>query len=329
MEKLIKDIFAPQPGERVLFLTDKPHGKFSDNKAWQERRKMAREWSDIFQKIGTVVERAEYPATGQHNAPIPAEIIAQARGFNIIMALTEYSASFSLKTVCGEGIRVASMPGVEKRMEKTALSADYAQVKIYAQAVKKFLDKAVGAKIVFSTGDDLYIDLRNRVAEADDGECINPGQFINLPSGEGFKTPYEGEKSQTRGILPVSYKGEVVKYKVAKNKITEVVGEGSQAARMRRFFAENETRRNIAELGIGCNPQAVVTGNVLEDEKAGLHIAYGSSIHLGGEIKSDVHEDIVYAKGCPIEGTSLVLVNFDGAETELISKGVLKYNLLK
>jgi len=51
---------------------------------------------------------------------------------------------------------------------------------------------------------------------------------------------------------------------------------------MRIFFAENDTRRNIAELGIGCNPKAVITGNILEDEKVGLHIAYGMSSHLGG-----------------------------------------------
>ena len=55
------------------------------------------------------------------------------------------------------------------------------------------------------------------------------------------------------------------------------------------FFNENKSRRNIAELGIGCNPWAVVTGNSLEDEKVGLHIAYELSSHLGGKIKSDMH----------------------------------------
>ncbi len=92
---------------------------------------------------------------------------------------------------------------------------------------------------------------------------------------------------------------------------------------------ENDTRRNIAELGIGCNPKAVVTGNVLEDEKVGLHIAYGMSTHLGGKVKSDVHSDICYSKGCPVEGTTVNLINGDGSKTEIIRNATLRYNLLR
>ena len=97
---------------------------------------------------------------------------------------------------------------------------------------------------------------------------------------------------------------------------------------MRRFFIEKDSRRNIAELGIGCNPNAIVTGNVLEDEKAGLHIAYGSSVHLGGKVMSDVHQDICYAKGLPIEGISLKLINGDKTIIEIIRDAALQYDLL-
>ena len=86
----------------------------------------------------------------------------------------------------------------------------------------------------------------------------------------------------------------------------------------------------IAELGLGCNPKAIVTGNVLEDEKvAGLHIAFGMSTHLGGKVKSDVHQDICYPKGSPIEATTLTLKDKDGSKVELIQNAELKYNLLK
>ena len=99
---------------------------------------------------------------------------------------------------------------------------------------------------------------------------------------------------------------------------------------MSKFFSENESRRNITELGIGCNRKAIVTGNILEDEKVGgLHIAYGTSTHLHGKVKSDVHQDICYPKGAPIEATTLTLISKDGTKTEMIKDSMLRYDLLK
>ena len=342
--KMFKTVFAPKSGEKVLFLVDIPHDHITDNIAWKERRGVAQEWYTIFKEMGTKtgfsVNIQEYKATGMNNSPIPDEIIDAACKSNLVLAMTEYSASASLIPVCDSEnsiTRCASMPGVEKRMEETAFRANYQQVKKYATTIAKMLNDAVGAEIVFSTGDNLYVDLRNRVGDADAGDCTQTGQFINFPSGEACKAPYEAAKdeidefgeSKTQGIWPVSSNGELMKYVVKNNRIIEIIGNGKKAEEMRRFYAENDTRRNVAELGIGCNPQAVVTGNGLEDEKVGLHIAYGMSSHLGGKVKSDVHSDICYPKGCPVEGTTVNLINGDGSTTEIIRNAMLRYDLLK
>jgi len=60
-----------------------------------------------------------------------------------------------------------------------------------------------------------------------------------------------------------------------------------------------------------------------------MHWAYGRSDHLGGAVGvaefSDpghvVHEDIVYAKGGPIEIASLILEYEDGTSEEIIRAG--------
>jgi leucyl aminopeptidase (aminopeptidase T) len=161
--------------------------------------------------------------------------------------------------------------------------------------------------------------------------------MINFPSGEAWIAPYEGAsdeielygESKTNGILPVDYSGEIVNFHIQKNRIIKIEGKGKNADEMEKFFSENESRRNIAELGIGCNPKAVFTGNPLEDEKVGgLHIAYGMSNHLGGKIKSDVHVDISYPKNAPIEATTLTLIKNDGSKTDLIKNSIFQYNLL-
>lgn len=340
---MFEQVFFPQPGEKILLLVDAPHDHLKDSQGWRERREMAAEWYETFhmmgEKTGFSVSLIEYPATGMHNAPIPSSVIERARQHSLVLAMTTFSATSSLLPLCTihpPVTRCASMFLVEKRMEDTAMRADYHTIKRYAETLKHLLDDAVEATIAFSTGDELTIDLRYRSAGMDNGECTRAGQFINFPSGEGFKVPYEGTPreidrygpSKTEGMLPVLIDGELMTFRIEKNTIVDIIGSGKNTEKMRIFFKENPTRRNIAELGLGCNPMAQVTGNPLEDEKAGLHIAYGKSTHLGGSIDSDIHQDLCYAKGLPVEGTSLTLRTTQDQSVTLIEKGSLRYDIL-
>jgi hypothetical protein len=343
--KMFNDVFAPKPKEKVLFLVDTPHDDIKDSEAWKDRREMAKEWYKIFkdmgEKNGFSVDLIEFPATGIHNTPLPKNIIDLVLKYNLVLAITEFSASSSLFNIVKSKnsiTRCASMPSVERRMEKTAFKADYKKVQKYATEIKKILDNAIAADITFSTGDTLHIDLRNRSPKKEAGECFKPGQMINFPSGEAWMVPYEAApdeidiygESKTEGVWPVDYSGEQVKYVIKNNIIIEIKGEGKKAKGMRKLFEENETRRNLAELGIGCNPKAVVTGNLLEDEKVGgLHLAYGMSTHIGGKVDSDMHYDISYPKGAPIEAVTLTIINKDGTKIDLIKNSLLQYKLFR
>jgi leucyl aminopeptidase (aminopeptidase T) len=342
--KMFKQVFAPKPGEKVLFLVDVPKENKKDTNQFKDRLEMIQDWYDTFkdlgEKEGFTVEMLKYESTGRHNAPLPEDVANTIKKSNLVIAMTEFSSTSTILPISREQgtiTRCASMPGVEKRMEDTAMSANFSEVNKYARNLEKMLDNAIGADITFSTGDKLYLDLRYRNAMHEAGDCTKVGKFINFPSGEALKPPYEATseeidekgESKTEGTWPVYYDNNQMIYKVKNNKIIDIVGDGKNAEEMRNFFAENDSRRNIAELGIGCNPKAVVMGKILEDEKVGLHIAYGTSAHLGGKVKSDVHLDIVHAKGCPVEGKTLILINSDGTKTELVRDAVLRYDLLK
>lgn len=343
--KLIQDVFKPRNNETVLILIDVPHSDIHDNQSWQERREMADEWFKTFKKlseeIGFLVEKSEYLATGVNNKQIPNKIKNIVRNYNLVIAMTEYSATASLIPICKEKntiTRCASMPGVERRMEDTSLKSDYLKVRKYALAIKKILNNVTAAEVEFSNGDNLFLDLRNRLPLADLGECSQTGQSINLPSGETCIVPYEAAadeiekfgKSKTKGFLPVKYNDETIRYSIKNNYINEVIGKGIKKEEMQKFFNERKCRSNIAELGIGCNPNAVVTGNILEDEKVpGLHIAYGMSTHIGGKIPCDMHQDICYPKGAPIEATTLTLIDKKYNKIELIDKDGLRFDLIE
>lgn len=353
LERLLIDVFAPEPGEKVLVMRDLPHDQFVDNPRWASRRRMAEEWHEAFQRLGEQVGFAvwpllNYPATGAHNSPLPdrgeigdkevrlEEVLADT---DIAVALTEYSATAPLVgfTQKFPRLRAASMPMVVKEMEETALAADYAEVAHRSHLLAHKLNLAIGARVKFSTGDEVYFDLRHRLSEADDGSLHRerPGlRLINLPSGEACIAPYEGElegaPSRTEGTIPVIYEGELVLFKVRGNRIVKVVGDGPKAVEKRAYFAVDPARSNIAELGLGCNEQAIVRGVLIEDEKVmGFHWAYGRSDHLGGSVGVDafsdpshaVHQDIVYTKGSPIEVKSLDLEYQDGSSERVIEEG--------
>jgi len=350
LEKLIVDVFAPRRGEKVLVMADLPHGELTDHDRWAERRQMAQEWHSAFERLGakqgfSVHPLLSYAATGANNADLPegGEMGGQKVRFeevfpdtNIVVALTEYSASAPLIKYSQKlpSLRAASMPKVTRSMEKTALAADYSEVARKAHMLAGKVEEAVGARVEFSTGHKVYFDLRHRKADADDGRLYvdKAGiRLINLPSGEACIAPYEGEvegqPSRTEGVIPADYDGELVLYKVQANRIAEVIGDGPRAAAMRKYFSVDEARRNIAELGLGCNDKAVISGIVLEDEKVlGMHWAYGRSDHIGGitgvtqfsDPSHVVHQDIVYAKGGPVEIASLVLEYEDGTSEEII-----------
>jgi leucyl aminopeptidase (aminopeptidase T) len=71
---------------------------------------------------------------------------------------------------------------------------------------------------------------------------------------------------------------------------------GAQAEVLLDLLAPGgEDGRNVAELGIGTNEQATLSGNVIEDEKilGTCHIAFGASAAIGGTVQTPVHIDCV------------------------------------
>ena len=67
--------------------------------------------------------------------------------------------------------------------------------------------------------------------------------------------------------------------------------------------------RNLAELGVGTNENATLTGNVLEDEKilGTTHIAFGASSSFGGTVTVPVHLDVVVLDASLTVGGTQVL----------------------
>ncbi len=353
LEALFVDVFAPRQGEIVTVMYDMPHGEIRDTDEWRERRQLAEEWREEMArfagKYGLVVSPiVSYQATGAHNADLPEIGLREgravrlediARDSTIIISMPQFSASAPLIGFTNKfnNLRAASLPMVSKAMQRTGLSADYDRIAEACARLTRIFDKADGIEVTFSTGDVCYFDKSDHKPSMQDDGRLHPDakgggpRLRNLPSGEVAVVPNEGPESRTAGTIPVSYGKEIARFVVRRNQIVDVRGSSSTATKMRQRFRDEKALGNIAEVAIGCNDKAVVTGNVLEDEKAGFHWAYGRSDHLGGIVSPKdfsapgkaLHQDIVYAKESPIVCDRLDFIFPDGTKQTVIRDGVL------
>lgn len=351
LEKLFVDVFDPQPGEIVTVLYDLPHDAVADGDAWKQRREMAERWHKTIKEFAstyniTVNPIMTFPATGSHNADLPEfgdmnekkhKLMDCIKQSTIVIAMTQFSASAPLYPVAKKhaDLRIASMPGVMREMEETALTADYSKIADTCARLAPSFEKAVGIEVMFSTGHTCYFDLSDNNKVFQDNGYMHRGPvpeencFANLPAGEVCACPNEAADSKTTGEIPAVIDNESVVFIIKANKIIDVAGDGPAAERLREIFSAEPALQNIAEVAIGCNDKAVVTGNVLEDEKAGFHWAYGRSDHLGGAIGVDsfsapervAHQDIVYASESPIVCSRFDFIFADGKKRTAIVDG--------
>jgi leucyl aminopeptidase (aminopeptidase T) len=236
-------------------------------------------------------------------------------------------------------MRAATMPGFSAGMIP-ALRIDYAEVNRRVNILKELLDRATGADFVFRhpEGEDrLHLDLRHRTGHASGGLLPKRGVAGNLPSGESYIVPYEGERegdpSRSEGVLPVQFGTEVVRYHVVANRAVDVLTRGSESDREAALLAREPAYANIAELGLGVLAAFGVkpVGSVLLDEKLGLHIAFGRSEHFGGQVgpgafsspEAVVHIDRVYVPETQpdVVPASVDLLFGDGTSLALMRDG--------
>lgn len=366
---LVRRVFAPTAEDRRLaILVDLPDARVPDNPEWAARRAMAAEWAWLLasrsEVTGLDVGLYAYRNVTTNNADLPASLtpVAPARlpanadglepdaaeatadvvaRHSIVLAPTELSATAPLKLLARtHRFRAATMPGFAASMIP-ALRLDYGEVRRRVRVLKDLLDRAIRAELVFEVdGRDthtLTLDLRHRAAHASDGVLDAPGTAGNLPSGEAYIVPYEGEiagdPSGSRGVLPVQFGTEVVLFQVEANRAVRVSGEGAAAAQQAAWLAREPAYGNLAELGLGVLADLGVepVGELLLDEKLGLHVAFGRSDHFGGQVGAAafsrpdavVHIDRVYLPVLQprVLARRVDLVLEDGATVALMRDG--------
>lgn len=337
--QLLQAVFPKRTTDKKLaIIVDVPKSPEADKPNWAIRRQLAYEWYrelqtglndlhleavDLFAYMSVDANNADLPEFAYvltSSVPSVSSELSQSKitfadifsSHQIFLAPTQFSTTAPMKVNAKKyGFRAATMPGFSPAMIP-ALRIDYSLVNERCHIMKKKLDPALAADVRFLVdGAHEYVvhfDLRFRSSHASGGRFPNPGTAGNLPSGETYIVPYEGERgeeSQTNGTLPVQFGEEIVLFTIHANKAVAVQSAGPMSEAQAAYLQREPAYGNIAELGFGILSDFGLEpiGEVLLDEKLAFHIAFGRSDHFDGSTGPDkfstpkavVHIDYVYA----------------------------------
>jgi hypothetical protein len=369
LTSLVRRVFLPGPDDRALaILVDLPDDEFPDNPDWRERRQMAAGWvheltaarsvhglavrlyayrnvrsnnADLPPAVWQVDPSAVPLRTSELESGTPVDLEHVLADHQLVIAPTELSATAPLKMLAPRlGFRAATMPRFSPAMIP-ALRLDYTEVDRRVRRLAELLDRSAAADLEFVVDGDvelaLHLDLRHRSAHASGGLFPEPGVAGNLPSGEAYIVPYEGEiegdPTSSQGRLPIQHDEEVVVYRVESNRVVGVDSTDAVSIAEAERLACEPAAGNLAELGLGVLADFGVEpiGEVLLDEKLGLHVALGRSEHFGGQVgpaqfsrpEAVVHQDHVYLPQLQprVAPKAVTLTLEDGSRLELMRDG--------
>jgi leucyl aminopeptidase (aminopeptidase T) len=280
------DCLGVQPGDAVAVV-------FND-----AQRAIADALAEAANRRACVVKVLEFPPTLRHGEEPPGDVAEAMLAADAVLAPTSKSLSHTQarQAATRRGVRIATLPTITEDIFVRTLPIDYAELGRVSRFIAARLTAASSARVTSRAGTDIVLALEDREGRSDDGNLQRPGAFGNLPAGEGYIAPIE-----TSGNGTVVIDGSLAGYGRLSEPLRITVQGGRAVAAsgdagrwlMETLDAGGEHGRSLAELGIGTNPRARLTGEVLEDEKAlgSAHIAFGASQGLGGANAASVHID--------------------------------------
>jgi aminopeptidase len=283
---VVNRCLAVKQGEEVLVVADQ--GTRTIGEALRDGAREAR--ADA---VLAIMDEREVDGTEP-----PRTVAGALAACDVFIAPTTRSISHTVarKQANEAGARGATMPGVTEDMLARMMAGDFDEMAKRSQQVAALLSAGSEAHVTCPRGTDLTLDLSSRKGIPDDGILAEPGIFGNLPCGEGFIAPLSGE-----GRVVVA--GTLASVGIGDEPATLTVTGGHLASAEgglgRRFLellrAQGEKGTNLAELGVGTNERARLTGQVLEDEKilGTVHVAFGASAGIGGTVTVPIHLDAV------------------------------------
>ncbi len=284
---MLERCLGVRSGETVLIITDKKKKPIA-NALLDEAKQIAKE--------AGLIEIEERAADGTE----PPEFVSSAlKKCNVAFLVTSKSLTHTnaRRQACEIGVRVASLPGITDQVILRAIATDYDYIDRLNKKISSLLLKTSSITMTSPKGTKLSFKIDpNRPIMNDNGLFTAEGAFGNLPAGEVYLAPIEGSSSGIIVIDGSTVEGKVdkpIKMEVKEGYATNITGGKTAKKLLETLTPLGKDPFNIAEFGMGTNPKAKLTGNVLEDIKVigACHIGLGNSLSAGGRVYAKTHVD--------------------------------------
>lgn len=243
------------------------------------------------------------PRTSDSAEP-PANIAAAMKESDVFISavytsITHTQAVVNATKNGSRGIMLTQF--IEDMLIDSGVHADFPKAAPTCEAVANALENAEDIHLTTKYGTNLKMSAKGRKSNAMTG-MVESGQFAPVPTIEANVSPIEGTTNGTIVVnASIPYLGigivkENVIVEVKDGMITSIEGGHDATILSDDLKSKNDPNvYNIAEIGVGLNPNCKFIGLMLEDEGVfgSVHIGIGSSITLGGKIKAACHYDLI------------------------------------
>jgi leucyl aminopeptidase (aminopeptidase T) len=283
----VRDCMGLQPGERLLVVTDAP------------LRRIGYALREAGVDLGNEVVLVEITPRTTNGEEPPGEVAAMMGQFDVVLCPTSKSLTHTdaRRAASARGARIGTLPGVTDDIMVRCMSADYHAIAARTERLCRLLEATSVVRVTAPAGTDIVMPIKGRQAHASTGLFREKGQSGNLPTGEAYLAPLEGESNGVvvvdGSMAGVGVVREPIRIAIEGGYATAIEG-GDEAARLRALLEPHgRDGRNVAEFGIGTNDRAQITGVILEDEKVmgTIHIAFGDNKSMGGTVRVASHLD--------------------------------------
>lgn len=283
----VKDCMDVRPGETVTIITD------------ENKRNIGVALWQAAKELGAEAMLAEITPRSRNGEEPPAPIAALMAASSVVLCPTTKSVTHTeaRRQACARGARIATLPGITEDMMIRCLSANYQAIAARSRKLSDELQRGDLVRVTSPAGTDITLRRGDRYPKPDTGLYHETGSSGNLPAGETFFAPIEGS-AQGHIVFEAAVAGigklqQTIHIVVRDGMAVEITG-GSEAEKLNELVdSVGPDGRNLAELGIGTNDQAQITGVILEDEKVmgTVHFALGDNKSMGGTVAVSSHLD--------------------------------------